>query len=132
MYEHPNGRFASTFLGKANVFAATRTQPGAAIEVQGHPLPSSDTQQSGALEYIVRPEKMEFADGVVALIKGRVSARVFLGNHWLFQIETVLGTVQLTHANTGLPQASEGDEVGLRWSPEHARLVPRTAAGTGS
>ena len=128
MYERPNGRFSSTFLGKANVFETTRAQSGATVEVSGYRLPTSDADRVGALEYIVRPEKIEFAADASALVKGRVSARVFLGNHWLFQVDTPLGTMQLTHANTGLPQANEGDEVGLRWAPENARLVPRAAA----
>ena len=128
MYEHPNGRFSSTFLGKANVFEAMRANPRGPVQVQGHELPCDDAQQHGLLEYIVRPEKVEFAQAQSALVRGRVSARVFLGNHWLFQVDTPLGTLQLTHANTGLPQAQEGDEVGLRWAPEHARLVPRTGA----
>jgi putative spermidine/putrescine transport system ATP-binding protein len=55
---------------------------------------------------------------------------VFLGNHWLFQVDTPLGTMQITHANTGLPQAGEGDEVGLCWSGEHARVVPAGAGAT--
>jgi putative spermidine/putrescine transport system ATP-binding protein len=128
MYEHPNGRFSSTFLGKANVFEAMRANPRGPVQVQGHELPCDDAQQHGMLEYIVRPEKVEFAQAQSALVRGRVSARVFLGNHWLFQVDTPLGTLQLTHANTGLPQAQEGDVVGLRWAPEHARLVPRTGA----
>ena len=129
MYERPNGRFSSTFLGKANVLEVTREKSGATVHLQGHCLPTGDLGCIGPLEYIVRPEKLEFASGADALVKGRVSARVFLGNHWLFQIETPLGPLQLTHANTGLPQAQEGDEVGLRWAPENARLVER-AEGT--
>ncbi len=62
----------------------------------------------------MRPEKLEF-DAADALVRGRVSARVFLGNHWLFQVDTPLGTLQITQANVGLPQAAEGDEVGLGW-----------------
>lgn len=128
MYERPNGRFSSTFLGKANVFEVARTQSGASVEVKGYRLPTSDLGHVGALEYIVRPEKIGFSTDANTLVKGRVSARVFLGNHWLFQIETPLGTMQVTHANTGLPQAAEGDDVGLRWAPENARLVPRAKA----
>jgi putative spermidine/putrescine transport system ATP-binding protein len=130
MYERPNGRFSSTFLGKANVFAATRARPGSPVEVQGYRLPTSDAEAVGALEYIVRPEKIEFAADASALVKGRVNARVFLGNYWLFQIETALGTMQLTQANTGLPNVGEGDEVGLRWAPENARVVPRSETAT--
>ncbi len=125
MYEQPNGRFASTFLGKANVFEGRAT--GGMVEVNGHHLPCSDVTASGTIDYIVRPEKVEITLAP-ALVRGRISARVFLGNHWLFQVDTPLGTMQITHANTGLPQAGEGDEVGLCWSGEHARVVP---AGTG-
>lgn len=126
MYERPNGRFSSTFLGKANVFEVARAQSGDCVHLKEYRLPTSDHGQVGSLEYIVRPEKIEFSQDANALINGRVSARVFLGNHWLFQVETPLGTIQLTHANTGLPQAAEGDNVGLRWSPENGRLVPRS------
>ncbi|MBE2264060.1 MAG: ABC transporter ATP-binding protein [Burkholderiaceae bacterium] len=124
MYEQPNGRFSSTFLGKANVFEG-RAKVGT-VEIMGHSLPSAGAVASGDVDYIVRPEKVAFADAD-ALVRGSVSARVFLGNHWLFQIETPLGTMQLTHANTGLPQAAEGDQVGLIWSADHARIVPRGA-----
>jgi putative spermidine/putrescine transport system ATP-binding protein len=124
MYEQPNGRFSSTFLGKANVFEGRAS--GDSVDVNGHRLPCGSAGASGDVDYIVRPEKVEFADAG-ALVRGRVSARAFLGNHWLFQVETPLGTMQLTHANTGLPQAAEGDTVGLAWSAEHARIVPRGA-----
>ncbi|SEM03852.1 putative spermidine/putrescine transport system ATP-binding protein [Variovorax sp. YR750] len=125
MYERPNGRFSSTFLGKANVFEVSRAHSGAPVQVGSHQLPVSDATTVGDLEYIVRPEKISFAAEADAIVKGRVSARVFLGNHWLFQVETPLGTLQLTQANLGLPQANEADLVGLHWAPENARLVPR-------
>jgi putative spermidine/putrescine transport system ATP-binding protein len=125
MYEQPNGRFASTFLGKANVFEGRVS--GGVFEAKGLRLPVGSTVTAGEVDYIVRPEKMEFATND-ALVHGPVSARVFLGNHWLFQVETPLGTLQLTHANTGLPQAAEGDDVGLTWSADNAHIVSRSAA----
>jgi len=124
MYEHPNTRFSSTFLGKANVFEGRAT--GGAVEVKGLRLPCGESAMTGDVEYIVRPEKVAITRDQ-ALVRGQVSARVFLGNHWLFQVETPLGTMQLTQANIGLPQAAEGDDVGLAWSAEHARVVPRGA-----
>ncbi len=128
MYEQPNGRFSSTFLGKANVFEAVRVHVGGGVEVNGCRLPTNDSTTLGAVEYIVRPEKIEFASPDAAILHGRVGARVFIGNHWLYQVETPLGMVQLTHANTGAPQSVEGEQVGLRWAPEHARLVLRKEA----
>jgi len=124
MYEQPNGRFSSTFLGKANVFEGEGI--GGRFVVNGIALPAARGAAVGIADYIVRPEKIEFADRD-AIVRGRVSARAFLGNHWLFQIETSLGALQLTHANTGLPRASEGDEVGLIWALESVHIVPRGA-----
>lgn len=124
MYEQPNGRFSSTFLGKSNVFEGVAAS--GSFVVNGLALPAAPGTASGVAIYIVRPEKVEFAQGE-AILRGRVSARAFLGNHWLFQVETPLGTVQLTHANAGLPRADEGDEVGLSWAPESAHIVAHEA-----
>ncbi|MBE7419478.1 MAG: ABC transporter ATP-binding protein [Ideonella sp.] len=120
MYEQPNGRFSSTFLGRANVFAG-RVVDGHFV-ANGLSLPAMLGAHAGEADYIVRPEKVEFAESD-AIVRGRVSARAFLGSHWLFQIETPLGAMQLTHANIGLPRASEGDEVGVVWAAENARIV---------
>ena len=124
MYEQPNGRFSSTFLGKANVFEGVCGAGGVRVgELQ---LPCEAGAATGPVDYIVRPEKLAFStEG--ALVRGRVEARVFLGNHWLFQVATPLGTLQLTEANAGLPAVTEGDEVGLAWRAEHVHVVPRSA-----
>jgi len=124
MYEQPNGRFSSTFLGKANVFEGEGQ--GAVVRVAGVELPCGMDAPSGPVDYIVRPEKLLFTDSA-ALLRGRVEARVFLGNHWLFQVVTPLGTLQLTEANAGLPSVTEGDDVGLTWRAEHVRVVARGA-----
>ncbi len=124
MYEQPNGRFSSTFLGKANVFEGR--SKGDSFFVNGLSLPVASGVPAGAADYIVRPEKVEFAPRD-AIVRGRVSARVFLGNYWLFQIDTPLGVMQLTHPNSGLPRAEEGDEVGLTWALESVHVVARGA-----
>lgn len=120
MYEKPNGRFSSTFLGRANVFSGAVSD--SAFEVQGVTLPVSSDAPPGRSDYIVRPEKVQFADQD-AIVRGRVSARVFLGNHWLFHVETPIGIVQLASSNASPPTVNEGDEVGLRWDIINARLV---------
>jgi putative spermidine/putrescine transport system ATP-binding protein len=124
MYENPNGRFSSTFLGKANVFEGHHDGQG--VLAGSTRLPCTADAPRGPVDYIVRPEKVSFTTQA-ALLRGRVAARVFLGNHWLFQVDTPLGPVQVTEANAGLPAVAEGDEVGLGWLPEHARVVARTA-----
>jgi putative spermidine/putrescine transport system ATP-binding protein len=120
MYEQPNGRFSSTFLGRANVFSGSMTHGNFLIKDLVRSAPPSAWK--GEANYIVRPEKIEFVDQG-AFVRGRVGARVFLGNHWLFQVETPLGTMQVASANTALPSVNEGDEVGLRWDLRNVRIV---------
>jgi putative spermidine/putrescine transport system ATP-binding protein len=125
MYEQPNGRFASTFLGKANVLEGRVA--GGGVEVGAQRLPAHVGALTGDVDYIVRPEKLVFSASN-ALVRGRVGARVFLGNHWLFQVDTPLGSLEVSHANAGLPTAAEGDEVSLSWAAEDVRVVSRKAA----
>lgn len=120
MYEQPNGRFSSTFLGRANVFSGSMSDAG--FMVQGKTLPAPSDTLKGVADYIVRPEKIEFVEHG-ALVHGRVGARVFLGNYWLFQVETSLGTIQVACANTASPSVNEGDTVGLGWELRNARIV---------
>jgi len=111
LYEQPNGRFSSTFLGKANIFSGT--SDGQMIQVGSVRLPVPPGSPPGAVDCIV--------------LQGEIVARVFLGNHWLFQISTPVGDVQLTEPNTGLPLPSEGSRVGLLWTPDDARVIARNA-----
>ena len=120
MYEQPNGRFSSTFLGRANVFSGSITE--GRFVVGDLALPTAASTLNGKADYIVRPEKIEFVDQN-AILNGRIAARVFLGNHWLFQVETPLGAMQVARANTAPPSVGEGDEVGLSWDLINARVV---------
>ena len=91
-------------------------------------LPCPADAPAGDVDCIVRPEKLAFVPASDALVQGRVVARVFLGNHWLFQVDSPLGLLQATQVNAGLPAVAEGDTVGLRWAAEHARVVARAPA----
>ncbi len=120
MYEQPNGRFASTFLGHANVFSGSVSDDDFVVRGVALPAPPGASQEKP--DYIVRPEKIEFAEQG-PIVRGSRSARVFLGNHWVFQVETPLGSIQTACANTAPPSVGEGDEVGLRWDLRNARIV---------
>lgn len=120
MYEQPNGRFSSTFLGRANVLHGA--VEGNGFHIKGLTLPTAPGGKRGKADYILRPEKIEFVEEG-AFVRGRVAARVFLGNHWLFQVETPQGTLQVACANTALPGIGEGDDVGLRWDVGNVRVV---------
>jgi len=72
----------------------------------------------------VRPEKIVIGDPGASLLSGTVQLRVFLGNHWLYEVATPLGKVQITQTNVNAPSVKEGDTVGLLWMADHARILP--------
>src|SRR5690349_14113367 len=79
-YERPASAFVASFLGKTNL-----------IQVEGR-------------EHAVRPEKVGFCrEGGPGRIGGEVRARIFQGNHWLYQVATPSGVVTVIEQNTGVP-----------------------------
>jgi putative spermidine/putrescine transport system ATP-binding protein len=89
-YERPATPFVAAFLGKTN-----------RLRLQG-------------AEVSVRPERIRFTDAPGALA-GRVAARIFQGNHWLYQVDTDAGRVTVIRQNAGDAVPAEGDRVGLAW-----------------
>jgi len=88
----PEDRFTSTFVGRANVFPA-QCDDGVTVRAKGLRLPIAGTAPVGPLEYMVRPEKIVIGDPGASLLSGTVQLRVFLGNHWLYEVATPLGKV---------------------------------------
>lgn len=125
MYEQPKGRSVSTFLGRANVFSGVGHAAG--VTVSGINLPTAAPVAVGAVDYVIRPEKLTFTIND-ALLAGTVTARVFLGHRWLYHVDTAIGMVELTEANVDHPSASEGDKIGLTWSVDHVRVMPQEKA----
>jgi len=89
-YEKPASAFVAGFLGKTNV-----------VQLDGSAVS-------------VRPEKVRFVqDG--GLVGGKVTTRIFQGNHWLYQVETASGLVTVIRQNDGAAGPAEGDAVRLAW-----------------
>src|SRR5207248_4067856 len=85
-YEKPASAFVAGFLGKTNV-----------VQLDGSAVS-------------VRPEKVRFVqDG--GLVGGKVTTRIFQGNHWLYQVETASGLVTVIRQNDGAAGPAEGDAV---------------------
>lgn len=125
MYERPKGRFVSTFLGKANVLYG-RVGDGAFL-IDSQRLPVPPDALDGDSDYMVRPERIRLV-AVNALLTGCVRARSFQGNHWMYVLETPIGVLQVAQANAGATMPEEGARVGIAWSAEDVRLLPRHAS----
>ena len=106
IYENPTDSFVSTFLGKSNL------------------LP--DSSGSGVLS--VRPEKMRLVASGLGKLQGRLAAVIFLGSHWLYQVETGHGVVLVYEQNLGAAKAEAGTQVGLDWELQHVRNLKEGGA----
>jgi putative spermidine/putrescine transport system ATP-binding protein len=61
----------------------------------------------------IRPERIDFAASGLA---GTVRTRIFQGNHWLYQVETVNGLITVIRQNTGASMPEDGAAVHLAWA----------------
>ena len=131
-YEHPGDSFVTQFLGKSNVFAGTvSTVNGSAtaIDVSGIEFKASSNafEQGAPVNVSVRPEKVRLVKADQGLLNGKIHARIFLGNHWVFQIDTEIGEIIAIAQNTGYQAMDEGQKIGLEWSAEEVRVLLREA-----
>ena len=128
LYENPQSRFISAFVGKANLLQGELVRQGAelSISVNGVSFLCGETPlQAGSQAFLsLRPEKIQLTQLNEGLINGRIAARFFLGSQWLYRIETKLGTLQVVSSNSDTAPLQENQETGLTWSPQSLRLLP--------
>jgi putative spermidine/putrescine transport system ATP-binding protein len=114
-YEAPASPFVANFLGKTNVIDLNVLGPVPGLNPPGGTLRRVDEGARGDGFVHVRPEKMAFCTDGVGRIGGKVSTRIFQGNHWLYQVETAAGLLTVIRQNTGEPGPAEGENVRLTW-----------------
>ncbi len=128
LYENPQSRFISAFVGKANLLQGELVRQGAelSIRVNGVSFSSGETPlQAGSQAFLsLRPEKIQLTGLNEGLINGRIEARFFLGSQWLYRIETKAGTLQVVSINTDTAPLQENQETGLTWSSTSLRILP--------
>ena len=128
LYENPQSRFISAFVGKANLLQGELVRQGAelSIIVNGVSFLCGETPlQSGSQAFLsLRPEKIQLTGLNEGLINGRIAARFFLGSQWLYRVETKAGTLQVVSINTDTAPLQENQETGLTWSSTSLRILP--------
>jgi putative spermidine/putrescine transport system ATP-binding protein len=125
-YDRPQSAFVATFLGRSNVLEAVLEGDGAAFAVRigdgCWPLPRDGVhgvEGAHRRRVSVRPERIAFvAPQQLPGLGGTVKARVFQGNHWLYQVDTAAGVVTVVRQNSGAAGPVEGDAVRLSWRVE--------------
>ncbi|PRE64317.1 ABC transporter ATP-binding protein [Burkholderia multivorans] len=130
VYDHPCTAFVASFLGKTNIFDAkieADANGAAIVATRGHRFPiASRPSAAGPIRVSLRPEKIALIPGPVATVAsdltGTVRMRLFGGDHWLYKVDSPLGTL-LARCQAGAAPIEEGQCVGLHWQPDDLRIV---------
>ena len=127
VYEHPRNAFISTFVGKANLLHAavvsdSNGERHAAVGSVQLALPPG-TPVGNKVVLALRPEKMTCnADGT-GRCEGRVTERFFLGNQWMYTVDTPLGAMLVSAVNDGDAPREVGQTVGVDWEDRYVRVI---------
>ncbi|MDO5641722.1 MAG: ABC transporter ATP-binding protein [Paracoccus sp. (in: a-proteobacteria)] len=105
IYENPADSFVSSFLGKSNLL----------------PDPANASRR-----FSLRPEKTRLVPPGQGKLQGEVTACVFFGAHWLYQIATEHGLLLAYEQNLGAARAKAGEDIGIDW--DEANLRPLNAS----
>jgi putative spermidine/putrescine transport system ATP-binding protein len=128
LYEHPQSRFISGFVGKTNVLRGTwragmlEFDGGVRIAAPG------DHAEGQLLTVVLRPEKISIAANGAGPLRGRIAERFFLGSQWLYRVEGALGEIEVACANDGRAPWPEQSEVTLDWPHDAVRVLPAESA----
>lgn len=125
LYEHPQTRFISSFVGKANLLEGIVDASGTSVKIGALSLPVEvdglASRQPVALS--LRPEKIRFVAAEAGLLAGKVDERFFLGSQWLYRVSTSIGELVVVSSNDGQQPVEEGSSVGLDWTASQVRVL---------
>lgn len=128
LYEHPQTRFISSFVGKANLLEGRVTAVGAvatvAVGTVSLEVDAAGVNTGDAVVLSLRPEKIRLVPEAQGLLAGVVRERFFLGSQWLYQVSTAAGDLVVVCPNDGAAPAEEGQALGLHWPMQQVRLLP--------
>ena len=128
LYEHPQTRFISSFVGKANLLEGRVTSVGAvatvAVGAVSLEVDAAGVNQGDAVVLSLRPEKIRLVSEGQGFLAAVVRERFFLGSQWLYQVSTAAGDLVVVCTNDGAAPAEEGQTLGLDWPMQQVRLLP--------
>jgi putative spermidine/putrescine transport system ATP-binding protein len=129
IYEEPGDSFTSNFLGSTNMFAgevAGKNNGSIIVDCQGTQLTVPGSAKTGEqLSVGVRPEKIALVSAGEGFFDAKIKTRIFLGTSWAYQLESSLGTIDVTLQNTGHDVAPEGVTVGVKWPADAGRILAK-------
>jgi len=133
LYEHPQTRFISTFVGKANLIRGRVQSAGPQGRVDlGAMTADVDAGDAAAGDEVflsIRPERLSFVPPGQGQIDGVVRERFFLGSQWLYHVTTAVGELIVACPNDGRPPLEEARRTGVDWLSRLVQVLPAEAAG---
>ena len=127
LYEQPQTKFISTFVGKANLLSGRVSGSGSARRVDLGSLQlnidSSGLTLGSDVVLSLRPEKISFVPVGQGQLDGVVTARFFLGNQWLYKLATAVGELVVACPNGDNLPVPEHESIGLTWSARSLRVL---------
>ncbi|MDH2329195.1 ABC transporter ATP-binding protein [Cereibacter sp. SYSU M97828] len=130
LYNRPNTRFSADFVGKSSILEA-RVLAGDMVRVRGGgvvAIPPGRATEGDLVHIALRPEKVVLVPGAPGLLKGIVTAAVFQGALWLYQLDTPAGRVTACVLNSGDDRLVVGQEVGIAWDAADVILLAEERA----
>jgi ABC-type Fe3+/spermidine/putrescine transport system ATPase subunit len=127
IYQRPNSRFVATFLGEANVLAATRRAGQVTLAAGGS---FASTGADGDIAIAVRPELVRIAPApgkADLVIRGQVRDRVYLGSHLRYEIGLADGGRLVAAADAADPRNlhAPGTEIAIGWAHDAQVLLDK-------
>jgi putative spermidine/putrescine transport system ATP-binding protein len=127
-YERPDSAFASSFLGKTNAIRGVveKINPRCCEVRVGDTLahvPHEGREVDGQVHVYVRPEKIRLGAPGAGGIPATVQTRLFLGNHWMLEVDSALGLLRVSQPNVGAAPPDEGTPVSVLWSDDDLRVL---------
>ena len=137
MYENPATPFISRFVGKTNTFSVTltATEQGRQFDLDGHRITltnESDTApHTGSCDALmsVRPEKIVIGRPGQGRFAGSVKNSFFLGNLWMYEVQTAFGTLIVSVINNHQQVYKIGENVSLDWHENALKVLAAEPAG---
>lgn len=125
LYESSGSRFVSTFVGKTNFLSATVCAGGLQLSNDLYVQTHQTVDDAGScMTLSIRPEKLKFAQSSdTKKLKVRVKERFFLGNLWLYRVESELGELEVSCINDGMAPKNESDVEHLTWEDAHFKVM---------
>ena len=119
LYEKPQTAFISKFVGKANLLKGRAKSQGTdwVIDFGYIQLSAqlSDVLANDEITLSLRPEKITLVEADKGYLNGTVKQVFFLGDRWLYHLESSLGELIVAGTNLGVNEVTEGKVYGLTW-----------------